>query len=923
MSVKARPKEVLQEMKVPTQMKTNEVTDDQSSQEGSVVTSVKESNRWQSYSPRPRKKVIGEKQNHFRRINNKSPSVERTSSISTEVMVKKVSMGVGTSPPREARLEKKSSIKGSMTSVGTSPPPQSISTQTYETPPTMKSTSLKKKTSEFGSQCSFGQESPVGGQGSVAPYAGSSRRAPRLRRTLSLTLASKQRETTPNAFLRSQSRHSLCGNSGDQSTPEPPVVPVRHRLLSSTSTSSEYYNPSGEADGEWSGADDDRKEKDKVHGLELVRLLREAEQSQFTAEEVEIALKHCGNKVNGTMVDGVKGPLAWLKANWLQMVDTVATLATNFGLERRENTVGTVSNVEAREALKKEGGDVWAAVTHCVESRQRKYAELVSRGNFTREDIVSALSNSQGNVESAFNELSKSQLKPFLMRIWGPPVSGAGDNESGNTALQVHSATSSVEEIDNVVQESKRIASNLKEDGNTAKNEENSSEERKALETENTFEKRPSFPNELEEIVIPPVKVNDAGIAKDSKDLENLEDVSINLGKDKEIQIQERNSVEVLEEKSVQFDGCEGHVNSYERAEIAAILMLKEGISQAESLLAVQECSSVDSALSYLRQECLLCTGHYPMHEVRFLCQFLRKCLVGFADKSECMVSMLTCVHRCCQGCARLYFTVQIRDRSIEDAVCPFCKEPNFPKKPIKKGVCDIEEAALNYYSNLDILLKAILDSQDHELFLRKLRDRTLANDPNFRWCTKCSSGFFADPRQKRLACPDCKSVTCASCSRPWAKQHEGVSCELFAQWLEENDPATQAAGLARHLAESSEAMLSCPHCNSRFALARGGCMHLTCPQCRHEFCSGCGQTFAMGTQCTEEDKANRGNEEEEEEGLSVAVALSRGQGGHPCARLGLHAHHPRDCLFYLRDMEVGRLQKLLKVTLDAYLYLI
>lgn len=31
------------------------------------------------------------------------------------------------------------------------------------------------------------------------------------------------------------------------------------------------------------------------------------------------------------------------------------------------------------------------------------------------------------------------------------------------------------------------------------------------------------------------------------------------------------------------------------------------------------------------------------------------------------------------------------------------------------------------------------------------------------------------------------------------------------------------------------------------------------------------------------------------------------------CAKLGLHAHHPRNCLFYLRDKEPADLQKLLR----------
>lgn len=45
-----------------------------------------------------------------------------------------------------------------------------------------------------------------------------------------------------------------------------------------------------------------------------------------------------------------------------------------------------------------------------------------------REDILTALTANQGNLDAAYVELSKAQLKPFLMRIWGPP--SGRDNES-------------------------------------------------------------------------------------------------------------------------------------------------------------------------------------------------------------------------------------------------------------------------------------------------------------------------------------------------------------------------------------------------------------------------------------------------------------------------------------------------------------
>ncbi|XP_011691538.1 PREDICTED: uncharacterized protein LOC105452267 isoform X2 [Wasmannia auropunctata] len=298
---------------------------------------------------------------------------------------------------------------------------------------------------------------------------------------------------------------------------------------------------------------------------------------------------------------------------------------------------------------------------------------------------------------------------------------------------------------------------------------------------------------------------------------------------------------------------AEGRAANYDEAEVAAsLLALKFG--DAEALQAAKECSSVESALAFLQQECELCTGRFAMSQI---------------------VSMLKCIHRCCIECAKNYFTIQISDRNITDAVCPFCKEPNLKDAS--------EDEVLEYFSNLDIQLKTLLDPPIHELFQRKLRDRTLMQDPNFKWCIQCSSGFYADPDHKRLICPDCRSVTCAFCRRPWEKQHEGISCEKFAAWKDENDPDNQAAGLAKHLADNG---IDCPKCKFRYSLSRGGCMHFTCSQCKYEFCCGCGKAFMMGAKC--------------------AVSPY-------CAKLGLHAHHPRNCLFYLRDKEPVQLQQLLR----------
>merc|ERR1719499_2372123 len=183
---------------------------------------------------------------------------------------------------------------------------------------------------------------------------------------------------------------------------------------------------------------DDLGVKEKNSGAELVRLLREAEKSGFASEDVQVAVNHCG-EVN---------PITWLGENWSNMIDTVMTLASNVGHEAEENTTGTISKAEARDALRKHKGNIWASVTECVEGRQQKYDDLHSKGNFTREDIVTMLTAHEGNVDAAFQELNKAQLKPFLMRIWGQAENAEGSSEATNNAEETSTIAAEIEDAE-------------------------------------------------------------------------------------------------------------------------------------------------------------------------------------------------------------------------------------------------------------------------------------------------------------------------------------------------------------------------------------------------------------------------------------------------------------------------------------------
>ncbi|XP_076838037.1 E3 ubiquitin-protein ligase RNF31 [Brachyhypopomus gauderio] len=264
---------------------------------------------------------------------------------------------------------------------------------------------------------------------------------------------------------------------------------------------------------------------------------------------------------------------------------------------------------------------------------------------------------------------------------------------------------------------------------------------------------------------------------------------------------------------------------------------------------AVRESHDRDFIRRVLTKECPICLSVFPHSK---------------------MQSLTSCQCSVCSGCFKQHFTIAVRDKHIRDMVCPVCWEPDI----------NDPEHLNSYFSTLDIQLRECLEPDVYELFHKKLTEQALIKDPKFLWCSHCSYGFIYDGDQLKVTCLQCRNSFCAQCKKPWEAQHTGLSCEQFQLWKRENDPEYQRQGLAGYLRDNG---ITCPNCRFQYALARGGCMHFSCCQCRYQFCSGCNNPFH--TTC--------------------AVAQ--------CSVTGLHAHHPRDCLFYLRDWEPARLQTLLQ----------
>ncbi|XP_015210350.1 E3 ubiquitin-protein ligase RNF31 isoform X2 [Lepisosteus oculatus] len=296
---------------------------------------------------------------------------------------------------------------------------------------------------------------------------------------------------------------------------------------------------------------------------------------------------------------------------------------------------------------------------------------------------------------------------------------------------------------------------------------------------------------------------------------------------------------------------------SKEKSHIFQSLLTLDGrsFSVEDVMEAVQSSRDYDSALRYLSHECPICSDQVSFNKI---------------------VTMTYCSCAICEGCFKAYFSSVIKEKSIVNVVCPICNMPN-----VNGSGCT--EDMMDYFNLLDIQIRHYLEPEIHELFQRKLRDRTLQEMPNFRWCAHCSFGLLHEADRLRMDCPSCGKSTCYQCKSPWAPQHEGITCEKFREWQLYNNPEYQADRLEHFLSRNE---IDCPNCTFRFYLSKGGCLHFKCTQCQHEFCGGCNKPFRVGSACSFSKE---------------------------CHLKGLHAHHPRNCLYHLRDWPVKRLQQLLR----------
>eukprot|EP01090_Pellita_catalonica_P006992 TRINITY_DN1745_c0_g1_i2.p1 TRINITY_DN1745_c0_g1~~TRINITY_DN1745_c0_g1_i2.p1 ORF type:complete len:560 (+),score=88.12 TRINITY_DN1745_c0_g1_i2:95-1774(+) len=201
------------------------------------------------------------------------------------------------------------------------------------------------------------------------------------------------------------------------------------------------------------------------------------------------------------------------------------------------------------------------------------------------------------------------------------------------------------------------------------------------------------------------------------------------------------------------------------------------------------------------------------------------------------------CFHRFCRDCMEGYLTSKIRSKDFSEAY-----ETTTATKA--KGYIDIKrikvvgilcpergcETILEYQE-----VKHLLDERTFTQYDTFLRDREIDKDKNMMWCRTpgCGNAMVLNKAMYPMyICYKCLGSWCLACDIPW---HGDLTCKQWKDFLalekhkkdyDVKDFVMFQRWLKNHAQE-------CPNCKSAIE-KNGGCNHMTCANCGHEFCWLC-----------------------------------------------------------------------------------
>jgi hypothetical protein len=196
----------------------------------------------------------------------------------------------------------------------------------------------------------------------------------------------------------------------------------------------------------------------------------------------------------------------------------------------------------------------------------------------------------------------------------------------------------------------------------------------------------------------------------------------------------------------------------------------------------------------------------------------------------ERMFVLDNCFHKYCRDCLSDMMHVKINEGIVTEIKCP---DPNCG------AVIDHVE------------IKRLVDVELYKKYEDFTLNAALSTIEGLRWCPKpgCGNAMIGSSDRPLMHCSneECRFTFCFNCKEEW---HADSTCEQYQQWKLENSEAD--ARMAEWAKNNAKA---CPKCQC-YIEKNGGCNHMTCKSCKHEFCWLCNTDYKSDhfstTSCTQ-----------------------------------------------------------------------
>ena len=250
------------------------------------------------------------------------------------------------------------------------------------------------------------------------------------------------------------------------------------------------------------------------------------------------------------------------------------------------------------------------------------------------------------------------------------------------------------------------------------------------------------------------------------------------------------------------FDGCESRVSASDVTDSQPEVVKARRASSDRTLR-----KRNSSQFMYNNNE--LCV---PKRQKQLDTQEAGECLVCY-DVADCLPSA-DCGHGYCATCWNNYIEAQISEGVFGKIRCmnPDCQQQL------------TETFVLNLLKN---------DSQKKKYMEFSLREK-IENHPQLRFCpgVDCDQvvKVAAAPKARRVKCSKCRSTFCFLCGSDY---HAPIDCEGMKKWALKCHDDSETAN---YMVANTK---SCPECHVLIE-KNGGCNHMQCFKCEHDFCWTC-----------------------------------------------------------------------------------